>query len=108
VILMERIRAICKMKNIIRFIRFNFVVFFFRESFLSKFAVPAEFCSFRDKPDCSTKIDYRTPTGVCNNLLRPYEGSSQTAFARLKSADYADCMLNNFFHFNLIFLLFRY
>jgi hypothetical protein len=38
---------------------------------------------------------YRTPTGVCNNLLRPYDGSSQTAFARLKPAAYDDCMLNN-------------
>ncbi len=64
--------------------------------------MPAEFCTFRDKPDCTGKTTYRTPTGVCNNIQNPYEGSSQTAFGRLIAADYADRMLNNqiFLHIN--------
>ncbi len=57
--------------------------------------MPQEFCSFRDKPDCSGKITYRTATGLCNNLENPYEGNSHTAYGRLKPADYTDRMLNN-------------
>jgi peroxidase len=59
-------------------------------NFLKKFAVPEEFCSFRETPDCDGLTGYRTPTGVCNNEVRPYDGSSHTAFARLQPADYAD------------------
>lgn len=57
---------------------------------LSKFDIPKEFCSYLDKPDCSTKQLYRTITGVCNNLEQPYQGSSQTAFSRLLPAAYQD------------------
>ncbi|CAF0905171.1 unnamed protein product [Adineta steineri] len=60
------------------------------EHFLQKFKMPEEFCKYRDAPDCSEKKTYRTATGVCNNLERPYEGSSQTAFGRILSADYDD------------------
>jgi hypothetical protein len=67
-------------------------LFFSRNNFLKKFAVPEEFCSFRETPDCDGLTGYRTPTGVCNNEVRPYDGSSHTAFARLQPADYADCM----------------
>jgi hypothetical protein len=60
------------------------------EHFLQKFKMPEEFCKYRDTPDCSEKKTYRTANGVCNNLDRPFEGSSQTAFGRILSADYDD------------------
>ena len=52
--------------------------------------MPENVCAFKNKPDCSGLTHYRTVTGVCNNLERPYEGSSQTAFGRLLPAAYED------------------
>ena len=52
--------------------------------------MPDSLCAFNSKANCNGLINYRTITGVCNNLQRPYEGSSQTAFARLLPAAYED------------------
>lgn len=60
------------------------------QNILNKFNIPNEFCSYLDKPDCSSKSVYRTITGVCNNLKNPYFGSSQTAFKRNLPAAYDD------------------
>ncbi|CAF0983741.1 unnamed protein product [Adineta ricciae] len=60
------------------------------DHFLQKFKMPEEFCKYHEKPKCDDRKKYRTPTGICNNLERPYEGSSQTAYARIITADYDD------------------
>lgn len=52
--------------------------------------MPENVCAFKSKADCTGLTHYRTITGVCNNLERPYEGSSQTAFGRLLPAAYDD------------------
>ena len=61
-----------------------------RDAFLQTIQIPNEFCAFDSTPNCAGLTKYRTPTGVCNNLQRPYEGSSQTAFGRILTAAYQD------------------
>ena len=65
--------------------------FSFRDRILSKFSIPSEFCKQNEVVDCTDKVDFRMPNGLCNNLVRPYDGNSHTAFARLEPAAYADC-----------------
>jgi len=82
----------------------------YRDKFLEKFKLSEELCTYRRHQNCDKKKYYRTPTGVCNNLERPYEGSAQTAFARLLPALYEDRMLKNhveFFLFSLICFYFK-
>ncbi len=62
----------------------------FRDSFLRQIQLPADVCAFNPNANCNGLTNYRTITGVCNNLQRPYEGSSQTAYARLLPAAYED------------------
>lgn len=62
----------------------------FRDNFLRSIRLPQEFCPFSPNANCQNFVQYRTITGVCNNLQRPYEGSSQTAYARLLPAAYED------------------
>jgi len=66
--------------------------------------LPEELCTYRRHQNCDKKKYYRTPTGVCNNLERPYEGSAQTAFARILPALYEDRKLENQVEFFLIFI----
>jgi hypothetical protein len=80
---------ICEFKDEDSSIFFSFV---FRENFLNKFSVSGEFCQSNEKIDCTEKSEFRTPTGLCNNLVNPKEGNSHTAFGRLKPAAYSDCM----------------
>lgn len=63
---------------------------FDRDDFLRTIQLPANFCTFKSTASCNGLMKYRTVSGVCNNLARPYEGSSQTAFARLLPAAYDD------------------
>jgi peroxidase len=58
--------------------------------FLRQIQMPQDSCSFNQNANCNGLTKYRTITGVCNNLQRPYEGSSQTAYARLLPAAYED------------------
>ena len=39
---------------------------------------------------CNWRYPYRTITGVCNNILRPFKGATNTPFKRLLFPDYAD------------------
>lgn len=68
----------------------------FRDAFLRQIHLPDNVCAFKRNPDCSTLTHYRTITGVCNNLQRPYEGSAQTAFGRLLPAAYDDGISFNY------------
>lgn len=52
--------------------------------------MPGNVCAFNPNANCNGLTQYRTMSGVCNNIQRPYEGSSQTAFARLLPAAYDD------------------
>ncbi|CAF0903321.1 unnamed protein product [Adineta steineri] len=60
------------------------------DRFLRRVRLPPSLCAFNTNPDCSGFTRFRTITGVCNNLERPYEGSSQTAYTRLLPAAYDD------------------
>ncbi|CAF1250679.1 unnamed protein product [Adineta ricciae] len=60
------------------------------DSFLKKIPLPTDFCAYRSDPSCKDLTNYRTITGVCNNLQRPYQGSSQTAYGRLLPPIYDD------------------
>jgi len=58
----------------------------------------ASLCTFNPNANCNGLTQYRTVTGVCNNLQRPYEGSVQTALSRLLPAAYDDGkMFKNYF-----------
>lgn len=67
----------------------------FRNNVLKEIRLPPSLCVYRSNANCDAFIQYRTVTGVCNNLQRPYEGSSQTAFARLLSPAYDDGMTDD-------------
>ena len=69
--------------------------FLFRNDVLSAIRLPAELCAFRSNAKCDGLTQYRTATGVCNNLRRPYQGSSQTAYGRLLPAAYDDGTCEN-------------
>jgi hypothetical protein len=58
--------------------------------------MPEDLCAFNPNANCNGLMQYRTITGVCNNLQRPYEGSSQTAFARLLPAAYDDGQISEY------------
>lgn len=85
-------QSVFKCKSI--FIKRKFVFvncsFEFSDQFLRTIPVPQEFCAFKSNANCEGLIQYRTLSGVCNNLQRPYQGSSQTAFGRLLPAAYDD------------------
>jgi len=57
---------------------------------LKKIRLPPGICAFESKPNCNGLTNYRTLSGICNNILRPYEGSARTAFARLLPPAYED------------------
>ncbi|UJR31426.1 hypothetical protein I4U23_018919 [Adineta vaga] len=40
------------------------------DKFLKKISLPTEFCAYRSNPSCEGLTNYRTVTGVCNNLQR--------------------------------------
>ena len=63
---------------------------FARDDFLRAIQLPTSLCAFQANTNCNGLTKYRTISGVCNNLARPYEGSSQTTFARLLPAAYDD------------------
>lgn len=67
---------------------------FFRNTVLREIRLPPNLCVYRSNVNCNAFVQYRTTTGVCNNLQRPYEGSSQTAFARLLPPAYEDGTLD--------------
>lgn len=69
---------------------------------MKRISLPARFCAFNTNANCEGLTRYRTITGVCNNLQRPYEGSSQTAFGRLVVAAYDDGKLLTFEYLNEI------
>jgi hypothetical protein len=90
---MEPIPIICKSKEEKGLFDFSSLfLLFFRQNFLNKFSVGGEFCQSNQKIDCDKKTEFRLPNGLCNNLERPLDGNSHTAFGRLKPADYSDCM----------------
>jgi len=60
------------------------------DEFLRRFNLEDKLCSSRRKVDCTRKSLYRMPSGLCNNLKRPYDGNSHTAFGRLASPAYED------------------
>lgn len=60
------------------------------DQFLRSIPIPQEFCSFKQNANCDGLTQFRTLSGVCNNLQRPYQGSSQTAFSRILPAAYED------------------
>lgn len=65
-------------------------MFVFRDQFLQSIPIPQEFCAFHSNINCDAFVHYRTLSGVCNNLERPYDGAAQTAYARLLPAAYDD------------------
>lgn len=75
------------------------------QTFLGKFRLPGEFCKVNETIDCTDKIDFRLPNGLCNNLQRPFDGSSHTAFDRLRTAAYDDCKFSDRSCHSLFFLL---
>jgi hypothetical protein len=86
---MEPIAIICEFKE--NSPLDDLLVFVFRENLLNKFNIAGDFCKQNDDIDCSEKSEFRMPNGLCNNLERPLDGNSHTAFGRLKAADYSDC-----------------
>jgi hypothetical protein len=81
---------------------------FVRKTILRKIRLPSNFCVFRENPNCNGLTNYRTITGVCNNLRRPYQGSSQTAFGRLLPAVYDDGRCLSFINLSFFKDLFIY
>jgi hypothetical protein len=76
--------------------RFYIKIFSFSDNFLRRIRMPDSMCAFNPRADCTGFTQYRTITGVCNNLQRPYEGSSQTAYARLLPAAYDDGKMSKY------------
>ncbi|CAF1297107.1 unnamed protein product [Adineta steineri] len=60
------------------------------DKFLKTIQLPSMFCAYQSNPSCEGLTNYRTVTGVCNSLSRPYRGSSQTAYGRLLPPVYDD------------------
>ncbi|CAF0786429.1 unnamed protein product [Didymodactylos carnosus] len=50
--------------------------------FLHQFKVPEKWCPFA-RPNCAGLANSRQVSGICNNLDRPLDGASETAFARI-------------------------
>ena len=61
-----------------------------RDAALKRIRLPPSLCPFEPNPSCEGLTNYRTMSGVCNNIVRPYEGSARTAFARLLPPAYED------------------
>ena len=47
-------------------------------------------CTEKTAPHCNPDSRFRSLSGVCNNLERPFLGAAETAFRRLLPPDYAD------------------
>ena len=47
-------------------------------------------CTRETAPTCNPESRFRSLSGVCNNLNRPFLGAANTAFRRLIRPDYAD------------------
>jgi hypothetical protein len=61
-----------------------------RDAFLRRIRLPASLCPFPPIQTCEGRTAYRTMNGICNNLYNPYQGSANTAFARILPAAYHD------------------
>ena len=57
---------------------------------LKQIRLPSSLCPFHPNLDCQGLTEYRSISGICNNLQRPYEGSALTAFGRLLPPVYED------------------